>query len=122
MDSLTIDRPRPSLPLSLKAYKQEIARREQAAMIEEAEADADGIRSRCQSFAEFVKAAWRIIEPGTPLKWNWHLDAMCAHLAAISRGQLRPRLIINVPPGSSKSTIVPVLRSEAHTSELPSPM
>src|SRR3546814_10875268 len=70
MDSLTIDRPRPSLPLSLKAYKQEIARREQAAMIEEAEADADGIRSRCQSFAEFVKEAWRIIEPGTPLKWN----------------------------------------------------
>src|SRR3546814_15522488 len=78
-------------------------------MIEEAEADADGIRSRCQSFAEFVKEAWRIIEPGTPLKWNWHLDAMCAHLEAISRGQLRPRLLINVPPGSSKSTIVTVL-------------
>src|SRR3546814_7552614 len=110
-------------------------------MIEEAEADADGIRSRCQSFAEFVKEAWRIIEPGTPLKWNWHLDAMCAHLEAISRGQLRPRLIINVPPGSSKSTIVTVLwqayewgplgkrhlryvttRSEEHTSELQSLM
>src|SRR3546814_8306643 len=95
MDSLTIDRPRPSLPLSLKAYKQEIARREQAAMIEEAEADADGIRSRCQSFAEFVKEAWRIIEPGTPLKWNWHLDAMCAHLEAISRGQDRKSTRLN---------------------------
>lgn len=107
----TTDRPRglAPLPLSLKAYKAEVARRQQQAALDEAEADADGVRKRCQSFAEFVKAAWHVIEPGTPLKWNWHLDAMCLHLEAISRGQLKPRLIINVPPGSSKSTIVSVL-------------
>jgi predicted phage terminase large subunit-like protein len=107
----TIDAPagREPLPLSVKAYKAEIARRQQQAMLEEAEADADGVRRRCQSFAQFVRDAWPVIEPGTTLKWNWHLDAMCAHLEAISRGQLRPRLIINVPPGSSKSTIVSVL-------------
>lgn len=110
-DQATIDQltGREPLPLSVEAYKAEIARRQQAAMLEEAEADADGVRRRCQSFAEFVKAAWHVIEPGTPLKWNWHLEAMCAHLEAISRGLLRPRLIINVPPGSSKSTIVSVL-------------
>lgn len=109
LDSETIDREGPAVTLSFKAYQFELARREQAKMREEVEVDADGIRQRCQSFAEFVKEAWRIIEPGTVLKWNWHLDAMCEHLEAISRGTIRPRLIINVPPGSSKSTIVTVL-------------
>lgn len=104
----TLERPG-VVPFDLEAYRREAARREQQAMLEEARQDAEKIKKRCQSFAEFVKLAWRVIEPQTPLKWNWHLDAMCAHLEAISRGQLRPRLIINVPPGSSKSTIVTVL-------------
>jgi predicted phage terminase large subunit-like protein len=105
----TIEPPPAVIPFSLDAYQKEMARRAEQAMFEEAERDADNVRKRCQTFAQFVQMAWRVIEPGTPLKWNWHLDAMCAHLEAISRGQLRPRLIINVPPGSSKSTIVTVL-------------
>jgi predicted phage terminase large subunit-like protein len=110
LDPPTIDGPdEASLVLSVDAYRKEVARREQAKMLAEAEADADGIRRRCLSFAEFVKESWRIIEPGTRLKWNWHMQAMCDHLEAISRGKLKPRLIINVPPGSSKSTIVSVL-------------
>lgn len=104
----TIDPPA-TVPFSLDAYQAEMARRAEQAMVDEAERDADMVRRRCQSFAEFVKMAWTVIEPGTPLRWNWHLDAMCAHLEAISRGKLKPRLIINVPPGSSKSTIVTVL-------------
>ena len=60
------------------------------------------------SLAGFVKEAWHVLEPTNPLKWSWHLDAMCAHLEAISRGQMTPWLIINVPPGSSKSMIVSV--------------
>lgn len=98
-----------ALSLSFEAYKAEKARRQRAKMLAEAEADADGIRARCQTFAGFVQEAWPIIEPGTKLKWNWHMQAMCDHLEAISRGQLAPRLIINVPPGSSKSTIVSVM-------------
>lgn len=48
-----------------------------------------------------------------PLVWNWHLDAICMHLEAITFGTflkmgLRNRLLINVPPGSSKSLIVSV--------------
>ena len=77
--------------------------------MKEVERDAAGIRAECKTFAGFVRHAWRVIEPGMNLVWGWHLDAMCAHLEAISRGQLKPRLIINVPPGSSKSTIVSVL-------------
>lgn len=111
MDTLTTERPASleSLPLAVKLYKEEKARRAKAEMLAEARENADGVRKRCQSFAEFVKMAWRVIEPGTELKWNWHLDAMCDHLQAISEGKIRGRLIINVPPGSSKSTIVSVL-------------
>lgn len=39
---------------------------------------------------------------------NWHIDAICAHLEAITDGRIN-RLLINVPPGSSKSLIVSVL-------------
>lgn len=107
-----LTRPRPavgSMPLSFEAYEAELARRKNAKRMAEVEADRDGVRAKCQSFAEFVRYAWEIIEPATELKWNWHLDAMCDHLEAISRGEIRPRIIINVPPGSSKSTIVTVL-------------
>jgi predicted phage terminase large subunit-like protein len=104
----TIER-QPAIPLDFEAWKAEEARRVRQEKLEEAQRDADAVRLRCQSFSEFVKEAWPIIEPTTTLRWNWHLDAMCMHLEAISRGRLSPRLIINVPPGSSKSTIVTVL-------------
>lgn len=77
--------------------------------IERVRRDADLIRARCQNFAQFVREAWHVIEPSTELRWNWHLEAMCDHLEAISRGTLHPRLIINIPPGHSKSTIVSVM-------------
>lgn len=95
----------PSLPLSVEAYRREVARRKQVS----AEQDAESIRERCKTFAGFVKEAWPIIEPGTQLRWNWHMQAICDHLEAISRGQMTPWLIINVPPGSSKSTLVTVM-------------
>ena len=28
------------------------------------------------SLAEFVNQAWQLIEPETPLRWNWHLDGL----------------------------------------------
>lgn len=62
-----------------------------------------------RKFSGFVKEAWNVIEPSTPLLWNWHLDALCDHIAALVTGKLgRNNLIINVPPGSMKSTIVSV--------------
>lgn len=71
--------------------------------------DADLIRERCKSFAGFVREAWPILEPTTPLLWNWHLDAMCEHAEAITWGRMEPRLAATVPPGSSKSTIYSVM-------------
>ncbi len=56
---------------------------------------------------EFVKAGWHILEPGTPLVWNWHLDVICAYLEAYVARDIK-RVIFNVPPGSMKSLLVSV--------------
>src|SRR5580765_9003291 len=58
-----------------------------------------------RSFRAFVKAAWVVLEPGTELKWNWHMDALCEHVQAVMDGQIQ-RLVINIAPGHTKSTIV----------------
>lgn len=36
-----------------------------------------------RSLAEFSKCAWSVLEPTTPLDWNWHLDCLCEHLSAM---------------------------------------
>ncbi len=59
------------------------------------------------SFAEFVKQAWAVIEPATPLVWSWSMDAICSALQAVSEGRIH-RLLVNVPPGFSKSLLVNV--------------
>ena len=61
-----------------------------------------------RSLREFARAAWSELEPDTPLRWNWHLTAICDHLEAVSRGQIR-NLLVNIPPGCMKSMLVSVL-------------
>lgn len=77
--------------------------------LERVRRDAGEIRARCETFSGFVKEAWSTVEPITPLIWGWHMEALCAHLEAISRGTMNPRLIVNISPGSSKSLLVSVL-------------
>ncbi len=89
--------------------RAERARRTAQAERERIAKDAERIRARCRTFSGFVKEAWPVLEPNTPLKWSWHMACMCDHLEAITHGTLTPWLIINVPPGSSKSRIVSVL-------------
>lgn len=55
----------------------------------------------------FVKRAWPHIIP-QPLSYNWHIDAVCDHLQAVANGEII-RLLINIPPGTSKSTISGVM-------------
>ena len=70
------------------------------AALEAAVLDAARIeRELCsRSLADFVKQAWHVLEPGTPLKWGWALDAICAHLEAVADGRIT-RLLITLPPG-----------------------
>ena len=58
------------------------------------------------SLTDFVQGGWKYIDP-VPYIHGWHLDAIAEHLAAVTRGDIR-RLVINVPPRSSKSSIVSV--------------
>lgn len=51
--------------------------------------------------------AWPHVEPD-PLTWGWHMDAICEHLEAVTAGEIE-NLLVNVPPGCSKSTIVSVM-------------
>lgn len=70
-------------------------------------ATAEQIEARHITLAEFSRWAWPIIEPSTPLIWNWHLDAICEHLQALVEDRLGvTNLAISVPPGSGKSRIV----------------
>ena len=62
-------------------------------------------RADCEeSLPDFVHAMWPVIEPSTPLVWGWAMDAICEHLEAVTYGDIT-RLLINVPPGSSKSLL-----------------
>jgi hypothetical protein len=56
---------------------------------------------------EFVAQAWPVVEPGCPYVPNWHIQAIVAHLEAVSRGEIQ-RLIINIPPRHMKSLAVAV--------------
>ena len=56
----------------------------------------------CQSLVEFIKQAWHVLEPVQPYSHGWHMDAICDHLEAVTAGEII-RLLINIPPGTSKS-------------------
>ncbi|TMC48533.1 MAG: hypothetical protein E6J20_18680, partial [Chloroflexi bacterium] len=58
----------------------------------------------------FVEQAWRSLEPAVPFVASWHIGLLCEHLEAVSTGKLlEPNLLVNTPPGSSKSLIASVL-------------
>ena len=59
------------------------------------------------SLYEFVKAAWPVLEPSTPLIENWHIEAVCQHLEAVADKRIT-RLAISLPPGHNKSLLVSV--------------
>ena len=65
-------------------------------------------RAASASLYEFVRQSWHVVEPGIPFIPSWHIEEICEHLEAITSGELR-KLLINIPPRHSKSTIVSVM-------------
>lgn len=57
--------------------------------------------------ADFVRQAWHVLEPGQPYIHGWHVEAICDHLEAITAEEIS-RLLINIPPGTMKSTLTSV--------------
>lgn len=91
----------------MRLIRQEKARRAAEAERERVARDAEKIRAACRTLAGFVREAWPVLHPGTPYIHGWHIDAICAHLEAITDGRIN-RLLINVPPGTMKSLLVSV--------------
>lgn len=72
------------------------------------------IASVCRdSFADFVKRFWKVVVPEDPV-WNWHIPYICDEMQGVAERVFLglPRendVIVNVSPGSSKSTIASIM-------------
>jgi predicted phage terminase large subunit-like protein len=60
------------------------------------------------SFLDFVRIAWPQVFASSPLVENWHIPLICEHYEACYRGEIRD-LVVNLPPGGSKSSITCVM-------------
>ena len=60
------------------------------------------------SLADFIRFMWPVVEPGTVLVWNWHIEALAGELESVASGATR-NLLIMIPPGCMKSLIVSVM-------------
>lgn len=94
--------------MMMAAIRAERARRAREAEARRITENAERIRARCTTLQGFVREAWHVLEPRTPYVHGWHIDAICDHLQAVTDGEIN-RLLINVPPGSSKSLLASVM-------------
>jgi predicted phage terminase large subunit-like protein len=64
---------------------------------------ADLDRFECgERLLDFVRLAWKQLEPSNHFVYGWAVEAVCDHLQAVSDGHIK-KLVINVPPGCTKS-------------------
>ncbi len=75
----------------------------------------DAVRAeKCKrSLKCFIQEFWEVISDD-PLIWNWHLDYLCDELEKVARRVARRErkeydLIVNVPPGTTKTTTVSIM-------------
>ncbi len=66
-----------------------------------------------RSFYYFVQSFWDIIIAETPI-WNWHIAYLCSKAQAlverVAKREAKDKdIIINIPPGTSKSTIFTIM-------------
>jgi phage terminase large subunit-like protein len=74
--------------------------------IEEERERREADREAVESFQAFVRRFWSVVEP-RPLEWGPHMAAVCDALQSVAEGRCK-RLIINIPPGFSKSLLTSV--------------
>lgn len=61
-----------------------------------------------KSLKLFFKWSWHIVSPGRDLIWGRHIDVICEALERVESRECK-RLIINIPPRTTKSTLVSVV-------------
>ncbi len=60
-------------------------------------------RKATRRLYDFVRMAWPQVE-SSPFIDNWHVGMICEHLQAVTAGEI-DNLLINIPPGCSKSLL-----------------
>lgn len=66
------------------------------------------IKEKCEeNMLDFVEYVWPVVEPSRPFIRGWVLSAIADHLRAVTDGHIK-RLLINVPPGATKSLMTDV--------------
>lgn len=69
---------------------------------------------KCRNdFYYFVKTFWGVVIKEEPV-WNWHIKFLCEELQAVSTTLIAKEdklhdLLINIPPGTTKSTIISIM-------------
>jgi hypothetical protein len=94
----------PNAPINAQALLQAASQNPKLLANLRRQLQADKGRRKLQNF---VKMAWPWIEP-RELSWNWHIDIVCEHLEAVTRGEIS-RLLINLPPRTMKSKLSSVI-------------
>lgn len=65
---------------------------------------AERYEDRLIDFCDYV---WPVVEPAIPFVKGWAIEAVADHLQAVTEGDIR-KLLINVPPGFTKSLMTDV--------------
>lgn len=79
-----------------------------------ANAEAASVELSKRKLSEFVRHAWHVLEPNTPLEWSWHIESIADHVQWMLEQWMGRRehtvenMVVNVPPGSMKSLILSV--------------
>lgn len=96
----------PPTPAELKATEKYLARRG----VKVAPPNLHDIRAERsrRSYRYFIRAAWHVVEPATPLIEGYFIDAIADHLTWLYEQAFRS-LIINIAPRHSKSTLASVM-------------
>lgn len=93
----------------MQTQQSHLTERQRRSLIEEMKIDlAISKRLAKVSLSHFTKVFWPIIEPETDFIEGWHIDAICQHLEAVSRFEIK-KIIFNLPPRHMKSILVCVM-------------
>ena len=65
-------------------------------------------RAAYESFEAFCRLMMPAAVPGQKVVWTWYHSAICDHMQALNDGRIM-RLLIAIPPGHTKSTIISIL-------------
>lgn len=69
------------------------------------ETEREAIIAKCATLHGFIEEFWYVLEPARRFVTGWAVQAMCAHLEAVTDGQFK-RLLETVPPGMMKSLLL----------------